>query len=43
MLEYVSDVYYVDVMAILHILIGIGLTNKLQNRRIELSKFFGFQ
>ncbi len=27
---------YVIVLAILHILIGIGLTNKLQNRRIEL-------
>ncbi len=27
----------VIVLAILHILIGIGLTNKLQNRRIGLS------
>ncbi len=27
---------YVTVLAILHILIGIGLTNKLQNRYIEL-------
>ncbi len=29
-------IIYVIVLAILHILIGIGLTNKLQNRRIEL-------
>ena len=36
MLEYQMCIRYVIVLAILHILIGIGLTNKLQNRRTEL-------
>ncbi len=36
MLECQMCIRYVIVLAILHILIGIGLTNKLQNRRIEL-------
>ncbi len=36
MLECQTCIRYVIVLAILHILIGIGLTNKLQNRYIEL-------
>ena len=38
MLECQKCIRYVIVLAILHIFIGIaiGLTNKLQNRRIEL-------
>ncbi len=36
MLEYQTCIRYVIVLAILHILSVIGLTNKLQNRRIEL-------
>ncbi len=36
MLECQACIRYVMVLAILHILIDIGLTDKLQNRRIEL-------
>ncbi len=36
MLESHMCIKHVIVLAILHILIGIGLTNKLQNRHIEL-------
>ncbi len=36
MLEYQTSIRYAIVLAILHILIGIVLTNKLQNRHIEL-------
>ncbi len=36
MLECQMCIRYVIVLAIIHILIGIGLTNKLQNRYIEL-------
>ncbi len=49
MLEYQTCIRYVIVLAILHIFIVIGLTNKLQNRHIELYiaswliTFLGFQ
>ncbi len=39
MLECQTYIRYVIVLAILHILIGIGLTNKLQNKCIELHGF----